>query len=273
VERLRLADDDRREIAAALAIVEAAFGDRLVGAYLHGSAVFDGLRDRSDIDLLAVSKRRMLHKEKELLIEQLLARSGRPYPAPPPRPIELTVVTWSDVKPWTHPPTMDLQYGEWLREGFERSEPGLYEASPNPDLTILLAMVLAGDVALVGPKPAEVFDPIPRADLTAALLSGVRHWAGELDSDTRNAILALARIWCGVATGGVQSKSTAADWALPRLAREHGPVLARARDIYLGADQERWDDLRERIDPYAQAVIAEIEVAGDAASGPSVGPT
>ena len=68
----------------------------------------------------------------------------------------------------------------------------------------------------------------------------------DLGGDTRNVILTLARIWSTVARGDIRSKDAAADWALDRLPGEHRPVLARARAIYLGHEEERWDDLRPR---------------------------
>jgi streptomycin 3"-adenylyltransferase len=81
----------------------------------------------------------------------------------------------------------------------------------------------------------------------------------DIESDPRNVVLTLARIWSGVVTGTVQSKDAAAEWALPRLASEHRVVLARARGIYLGTEEERWDDLRGRICPFAEAIVAEVE--------------
>ena len=53
----------------------------------------------------------------------------------------------------------------------------------------------------------------------------------------------------------------AADWALARLPEEHRPVLARARGVYLGEEDERWDDLRPRLRPHADFVVQEIERA------------
>ncbi len=71
-------------------------------------------------------------------------------------------------------------------------------------------------------------------------------------------ILALARIWSTVATGVIRSKDAAADWALERLPEEHWAVLARARAIYLGDEEERWDDVKARVRPYADHVSGEI---------------
>jgi hypothetical protein len=46
----------------------------------------------------------------------------------------------------------------------------------------------------------------------------------DLESDTRNVLLTLARMWTTVATGRIVSKDAAAAWALERL-----PPSARAR--------------------------------------------
>jgi hypothetical protein len=45
-----LAREDRDQIDRLLVTVRAVLGDDLIGAYLHGSAVFDGLRPASDIE-------------------------------------------------------------------------------------------------------------------------------------------------------------------------------------------------------------------------------
>jgi hypothetical protein len=36
-------------------------------------------------------------------------------------------------------------------------------------------------------------------------------------------------------------------------------VLARARAIYLGNEEERWEDLESRVLPHVDYVVAEIE--------------
>ena len=119
-------------------------------------------------------------------------------------------------------------------------------------------MVLLGDWALLGPPPAQVFDPVPEADYLDAAVSGIQPLLGDLGSDTRNVVLTLARIWNAVSTRSVPSKDGAAAWAIARLPAVHRPVLARARAIYRGEEEERWDDIREQVRPYADYVVSEI---------------
>ncbi len=233
-----------QQIELTLAAVRGVLGEDLVGAYLHGSAVLGGVRPRSDLDVMVVS-RRMALREKRRLVARLLAISCRP------RPIELTIVVQGEIRPWQYPPRMDFQYGDWWRSEFERGEVEPWPSATNPDLAPLIRMALVGDTPLLGPPPAEVLDPVPRRDYIDALAHGIHELVRDLESDTRNVVLTLARIWNGIVTDDVCSTDAAADWALQRLPAEHRPVLARPRAIYLGDEEEGWDDIREEVRAYA----------------------
>ncbi|MGW1609082.1 DUF4111 domain-containing protein [Streptomyces sp. NPDC002285] len=82
----------------------------------------------------------------------------------------------------------------------------------------------------------------------------------ELDTDTRNVLLTLARIWTTLATGAIRSKDAAADWALARLPAEHRPVLAHARAVHLGDEEECCgDDVHPGVRPCADHLVRAIE--------------
>ncbi|MGI5471872.1 aminoglycoside adenylyltransferase family protein [Streptomyces sp. CA-132043] len=236
----------------------------VVGIYLHGSAVFGRTRPYSDLDLLVVSRRRMTPPERRALTDGLRAISAPTDEPGPLRPVELTVVVQDDIRPWRYPPRCDFQYGEWLRAEFARGL--LPQPAPSPDLAPLITMALQGNTPLTGPPPARVLAPVPPADLRRALVAGVPELLADLEEDTRNVVLTLARIWHTLATGTLTTKDAAADWALTRLPPEHHPVPTRARDIYLGRTPDHWPDLHPRLHPYATRVITEIThlTGGDA---------
>lgn len=100
-------------------LVRDVLGPDALGAYLHGSAVLGGLRPHSDIDVLVVSRRRTTPGEKRALIDRLLPISGRGDPSGRARPIELTIVVASEIRPWHFPPLFDFQFGDWFRAAFE----------------------------------------------------------------------------------------------------------------------------------------------------------
>lgn len=228
-------------------------GDDLVGAYLFGSAVLGGLRPRSDVDVMVVSSRRTTRAEKHRLVSHLLGISGRP------RHLELTVVVEGEIRPWRYPPRMDFQYGDWWRPKFERGEIEPWPSATNPDLACLIRMVLLGNTSLQGRPPREIFEPIPRRDFVAALVHGIDELLQTAESDACNVVLTLARIWNGLVTDEVHSKDTTADWVLPRLPAQHQRVLAEARAIYLGDQEEESEDFRLDARAYAEHIAAEMK--------------
>jgi streptomycin 3"-adenylyltransferase len=247
------------QIERLVAAVRGALGDDIVGVYLHGSAVLGGLRPRSDVDVVVVSRRRTTPEQKQRLIDVLLELSGKP------RPIELDVVVQSEIKPWRYPARTDFHYFELRRPDFESGNLEPWSSEADQDLASVVTMALAGDTALLGPPPAEVFDPVPRADYLNAILRDTETVEEYLEWDTRNVVLTLARIWSAVVTEEVHSKESAAAWALERLPEEHRPVLERALAVYRGdAEEEPWNPLLPQVRSYAAYVVREIN-AGRAA--------
>ena len=111
----------------------------------------------------------------------------------------MSVVVEGDIKPWRYPPSQEFLYGEWLRDTYELG--GAPQPEPAPDLSILITMVLQGDAVLVGPPPAQLLDPVPHDDLIRGAIAGIPELLGDLESDTRNVLLTLARIWTTLQTG------------------------------------------------------------------------
>ncbi|AUH38944.1 aminoglycoside adenylyltransferase family protein [Streptomyces sp. CMB-StM0423] len=244
------------QVRTVMTLVDDVLGPEVAGAYLHGSAVLGGLRPASDVDVLVVARRSLTDGERRALLDGLLRVSGFTGGL---RPVELTVVVESGIRPWRYPPTGDFLYGEWLREEFEAGGPPRPE--PMPDLAIVLTMTLAGDHALAGPPPARVLDPVPFEDVARAATAGIPELLAGADGDTRNVLLTLARIWSTLATGEIRPKDAAAAWALDRLPPEHQPVLEYARELYLGSRyaEESWtEELRAAVRPHTEYVVAEI---------------
>jgi predicted nucleotidyltransferase len=238
-------------------LVRDVMGDALVGTYLHGSAALGGLRPHSDIDVLVVLRRHTTHEERRQIVARLLEISGSRARRGPARPVELTMVVQSDVRPWRYPPQLEFMYGEWLRDDYEAG--AVPSPAPSSDLAPLLTMVLQADRTLVGPPPAAVLAPVPPPDLRRAIVEGIPGLLDDLEPDTRNVILTLLRIWVTVDTGRVVPKDAAADWALPRLPEEYRLVVARARQIYLGQEEDRWHDVMPRVRALAEFVVGRIE--------------
>jgi streptomycin 3"-adenylyltransferase len=210
----------------------------LIGVYLHGSAVQGGLRPTSDLDVLAIVERPTTDDERRAIVHGLAEISGRRATRGPARPVELTVVQQSQLKPWRFPPIVDLLYGEWLRD--ELTTGDIPAPRPMPDLAPEVYLALLGNRALFGPAPAEVIDPVPAADLRRSIVAGVPGLLADLEGDTRNVLLTLARIVATLETGEILPKDEAVDLAAHLLpAGSTREVLLVAREMYVeGVDDE-----------------------------------
>jgi predicted nucleotidyltransferase len=258
-------DPVRDQTDAVLAVATGVLGPAILGAYRYGSALAGGLRPDSDLDLLLLVSRRTTAEEKRRLIEGISPVSRRRDRPPAWRPVELTVVVHPEVRPWRFPPRFDFQYGEWLRAEFDTGELEPWP-SVNPDVAVLLTMARLRSEPLIGPPAAELLDEVPRADLARAMVDELDPLLADLEPDTRNVLLTLARMWSTVATGEISTKDAAADWAASRLPNEHAAILLRARDAYLSGGDEGWEDFMPAA--MSAAVRMADEVRAVAASAP-----
>ena len=223
-------------------------GEDLVGMYLHGSAALGGLRPGSDLDVIAVSARRLTDGEKQRLASRLGEISKKP------RSLDFDLVVQSEIRPWRYPPPFDFHYSEWW--------PGMRDRDTNTDLAVLITILLAGGGApLYGPAPATVFDAVPENDFRRTTLAAADEVVRDIEGDTRNVVLTLARIWTSLETGEVLRKDRAATWVLERLPDEHKPVLERARSLYPEGSRGTWDDLRDEVAAYVAYTLNAIRIA------------
>jgi streptomycin 3"-adenylyltransferase len=116
--------------------------------------------------------------------------------------------------------------------------------------------------ALVGPRPAELFEPVPHEDLVRAMLDSLDPLRGDLEGDTRNVVLTLARIWTSLGTGAIMPKHVAAEWVIRWLPEAERPVLERARAAYLAGEPGTWGDLEDRVTAFAEYAVARIHRLG-----------
>ena len=254
---LKLDSNAKKQVHKCLDLVKEIFGQDLLGVYLYGSSILGGLAKYSDIDLFVVSNRATTLEEKAKLVAALLKNSGI-YMKSQALPIEMTIVEKSEINPWHYPPRFDFQYGEWLREQFEHGNIEPWPAKEMPDLALLITQILLASNTLFGLNPDQLLCKVPYKDFMTAITYALPNLMVELDSDTRNVLLTLARIWSTVSTDAIRSKPVAADWVINRLPEKYRPVMRRAKAICKGEEKEHWDDIQERIRPCADFMLSEI---------------
>ncbi|WP_087107114.1 aminoglycoside adenylyltransferase family protein [Halomonas citrativorans] len=231
------------EAIQAQLVVEDVLGDSIIGIYLFGSAVVGGLRHESDVDILVAVSRPPGLWQRKSLVARLMDVSGAIGNSQTIRPLELTVVTISDVVPWQFPPRAEFVYGEWLRAQFEAGN--VPEPARDPDLAIVLKKVRDNSLSLYGRSAAEVFEPVPMADIQKAIRDSLPSLLNHIEGDERNVILTLSRMWLTAATGNIAPKDVATMWAEQQAPAAHAALLKYAREGYLGRGNDWWEDKYE----------------------------
>lgn len=230
-----------KEAIQALKIVEELLDSKVVAVYLFGSAVIGGLRINSDVDVLVVANHSLPELTRRKLIDRLMLISGKMGNTDSVRSLEVTVINFGDVVPWRYPPKNEFIYGEWLRDEFEKGQ--IQEPTYDSDLAIVLAQVRKKSVSLFGPDASDILEPVPMTDIRRAIRESLPGLIEGIKGDERNVILTLARMWLTVAVGEISPKDAAAEWAIPRLPKEHAILLDLARKAYRGEYVDKWEGL------------------------------
>jgi streptomycin 3"-adenylyltransferase len=254
---LNIKSDAKKQIQDAVNLLSEIFDKDLLGVYLYGSSAVGGLQKYSDIDLFVVLGRASTNAEKSKLTNGLLKISGIYMRGEKP-PIEMTLVEKTSVNPWQYPPSFDFQYGEWLREELEKGNIEPWLNKEMPDLALLITQVLLASITLLGDAPEELLCKVPYHDFISAITDELPNLISELETDTRNVLLTLARIWSTVSTNRISSKPLAASWCIRNLPEEYKAILERAKSIYQGYTEEYWGDLQELIKPCADFILEQI---------------
>lgn len=247
----------QQQLKDSVELLKMILGFDLLGVYLYGSSLVGGLQKYSDIDLFAVINRATTSEEKPKLIAKLLQISGV-YMKSSKRPLEITLVEKRMINPWQYPPHFDFQYGEYLRDSFEKGIIEPWENYEMPDLAVLVSQVLLRSETLCGLKPNQLLVEVPYHDFMKALLHDVNRLTTDLEHDTRNVLLTFARIWSTLETDTIRPKPAAADWVMNHLPKKYQPVIKRAKSICIGKENEHWDDIRVLIKPCADFMIGKI---------------
>lgn len=234
-----------KEAIQALGIIKELLGSSVVGVYLHGSAVMGGLRIKSDVDVLVVVNHGLSEEARRRLADRLMLISGKMGNTDSVRPLEVTVVNHKDVAPWRYPPKREFIYGEWLRDKFEKGQ--IQEPTLDPDLAIIVTQARNSSVSLLGPDASDILELVPMTDIRRAIMESLPGLVEGTKGDERNVILTLARMWLTVVVGDISPKDVAAEWAIPRLPKEHAAILDLARRAYRGECVDKWEGLESEV--------------------------
>jgi predicted nucleotidyltransferase len=163
-----------------------ALADELVGVYLHGSLVLGCFNpQRSDIDVIGVTRRAITSEERNALGVLMLRSSGqKERPRQAPYPLEMTLLTEEQLRPWRYPTPFDFHYGESQRRRFTAGEFNPLWAE-DYDLAAHVTVLREAGVTLLGPPVREAFPLVPEHQYVDSLLRDFG-WSREATGSLRD---------------------------------------------------------------------------------------
>jgi len=229
-------DQVRRQVDGFLDGLREILAVDLIGVYLHGSLAMGCFNpQRSDIDLLVVTRQGMTVETKWRVAGLLLHCSNDP------RPIEISFLSESDLQPWRHPTLFDFHFGEDWRKGLEEQmADGRWrtwndEPRTDADLAAHITITSIRGTCLYGKPIAEVFPSVPREHYLASIVDDFEWAKDRIAANPVYFILNACRVLAYLREGRICSKDEGGEWALQALPPEFHPLVALALDVYRGA--------------------------------------
>lgn len=218
-------------------------GNRIVGLYLHGSAVQGDYRPgKSDIDVLGVIDGPWPEEAKHVLAAKI-GHAALPVPAPG---LDLILVTEVVAAHPAQPPPYEL----WFSTG--ESWPTEIEVDGrSSEMLIHFSTCRAHGRALLGVEASDVFAPVEHTLMLRALIDVLEwHQSKVLDSFHdplgQQSVLNACRAWRYAEERTLSSKSAGAEWLLALDPERE--LVRRALAIRRGEDER----------PLAAAAIQEL---------------
>jgi len=165
--------------------VRAVAGERLVGAWLLGSAALGDFDPaRSDLDVQAVTTERLPRVERRLIAE---TASHEALPCPV-RGLELVLYAQEELAIPAY--QLNLNTGPRMERRLS------YDAAEEPRFWFVLDLAIGREhgIALAGPPARDVLPDRPREAVLAALHQALR-WYAQEGGDDAQALLAACRAW------------------------------------------------------------------------------
>jgi hypothetical protein len=210
------------------ACIRGELGERLVGAWLFGSAALgDFSVDRSDLDIQAVSKGELSLAERR----QLAAALGHEALPCPARGLEFVLYSRRGLEARDGP---EFQLN--LNSGARLQQHVAFDPHDDPRFWFIIDVSIGRQHGrpLHGPSPQAVFPELPRALVHAGLREALDWYAAQPAAEV-DTLLNACRTWAFATDGRWRSKAESARWARTRVP-DPGPV-DRALRVREGASE------------------------------------
>ena len=222
----------KKQIENVLSIFTESLNGSLIGIYLHGSAVLNCfIEDKSDIDILIVSHRRLIADERLELARKMLEIHKKPSP------IELSVIFTEHLKPCKHPTPCQFHFSDYWEVEYKRMiEVGdfthwiLNKDFEDTDIACHVKLIKQSGICLLGRPIDEIFPDVPETDFWNSISCDIDDFdfSNYGSSYFTSNILTLCRIWSYKVKEKIISKYEAGLWAESRVPQQVKYIVINA---------------------------------------------
>lgn len=214
-------------LAELVAGAQVVLGDAFIAAYLQGSFALGDFDEHSDVDFMIV----IADEVTETQLPALQALHAHIY---------------DDLNtPWARHLEGSYFPRETLRQDGRTGEPLWYidntsrqlERSAHDNELVVRWVTREHGLALAGPPPQDLFDPVPADDLRREVLATMRDWAREMSAGPQRVnncwyqsfvVISYCRMLQTLDEGRVASKPAGVQWGLRRLDKRWAGLIRRA---------------------------------------------
>ena len=229
--------------------------DRLMGVYLHGSAVMGCYQPKkSDLDFLVVVNTVLADAEKRRFMDRLLELDHEC----PGKGIEMSIVTKDVCNPFVYPTPFILHYSRMHTEWYRR-DPEDYIRKMNgtdKDLAAHITVIRNRGICLYGLPIHAVFGDVPERDYLDSILGDVSDAENEITDNPMYLILNLTRVLGYLREKKILSKKEGGIWGLKNLPERYHPLIRSALDEYESGVEAGYDSAISR--EYAAYMLGQV---------------
>lgn len=265
-----VSDNIKAQINRVCEIWRNLLGDDLVGIYIHGSLALKCFcEEKSDIDFLIVTNRRISREERLSAARDIILIDGKPCQ------LEMSAILIKDLSPWHYPTVCQFHYSDYHTENYVKllnGEINDYFIVDNDfedsDIACHVKLTAQCGICVHGKPITEVFPDIPERDFIDSICSDIDGYdfnAYEPRYFTSN-ILILGRILSYFKNGYILSKYEAGLWTAQYVPDKYRYIIENALKVWYenGALE---DYSSNDLDGLRELLISEIKQSVQAVNG------
>ena len=201
-------------------------GGKLVGVYLHGSAVMGCFNSKkSDVDLMIVVNDDISNETKRAYMDMILELNQQA----PAKGIELSIVKETVCSPFVYPTPFELHFSI-AHLNWYQSDPDDYiekMRGTDKDLAAHFTILYHRGKTLCGKPIREVFSEVRSADYFDSIWGDIENAQEEILENPTYIILNLCRVLAYQKADLILSKSEGGKWGLQNIPKQyHGLITA-----------------------------------------------